>query len=167
MNIEILEKCIENGNYLLDFEEDGIGMTWGVSYFRFVIGDKSKFRNIEQFFLSTLKSKNNWTSGIYGQPKWIESVDLINWTRNLKQQNVGKIELNAFVKYSVENYQENLKYWEKENTINISKFKENTNFKKVLKITETIFPRHIINSTEIYLTESDEKYYLYEGNDQS
>ncbi|WP_136666925.1 hypothetical protein [Flavobacterium sp. H122] len=93
MRIERLKYYINKNNFNLDFETNGIGMTWGVSYVRLTIGAKSKFENIEHFFFSTLKSEVNQTSGIYGQPTWAEKTDLNKWAENLKVKEIKNEDL--------------------------------------------------------------------------
>jgi len=62
MDFKILEKIIDDNNQNVNFETDGINMTWLVSYIRFTVAEKTKFENIEHFFVSTLKSDKNMTS---------------------------------------------------------------------------------------------------------
>jgi hypothetical protein len=167
MNLERLEKYIDTNNFNLGFETDGVGMTWGVSYIRFTVGDKSKFDSIEHFFFSTLKSDKNQTSGIYGQPTWTDRTNLKEWAKNLKIKEVKNEELTQFIIASIKDIEENLKYWIKENSIDSSVLNASKKYGKCLLVNETISPRHYINSTDTYLTDDETKYYCFEGHWES
>ena len=167
MNINILEKHIDNNNYNLDFETDGIGMTWGVSYVRLAIGQKSKFENIEHFFYSTLKSDKNMTSRIYGGPTWEQRTSIKEWASNLKITSIKDEALIQFIESSIKDINENLQYWSTENTINISSLDSSKKYEKCFLINETISPRHHINSTDTYLTNDESFYYYIEGHWES
>lgn len=167
MNLEILEKYVGSNNYHLDFLTDGIGMTWGVSYVRLTVGEKRKFDNIEHFFFSTIMSEKNMTSGIYGQPTWINKVDLKEWAKKLKVKEIDKEEITQFINLSLNEIKENEKYWPDENTIDISFLDVTKEYNKPLLINETIFPRHYINTTDIYLTSDYDYYYYFEGHWES
>jgi hypothetical protein len=167
MKIERLKEYINKNNFNLDFETDGIGMTWGVSYVRLTIGIKRKFENIEHFFFSTLKSKKNQTSGIYEQLTWAEKTDLSNWSENLKIKEVKIEELIKFIDSSINDIKENEKYWIIENTIDTSFFDSNKKYETILLINETVYPRHHINTTDMYLTIDNYYYYYFEGHWES
>lgn len=167
MNLELLEKYIDNNNYNLDFETDGIGMTWGVSYVRVAIGRKSKFDTIEHFFFSTLKSDKNTTSQILGQPIWSERTNLKEWALNLKINEIKKEEIIRFIETSKTELQENLKYWASENSIDISFLDIVKEYEECLLINETVSPRHFINTTDTYLAIDKHNYYYFEGHYES
>lgn len=167
MNIERVKNDINQNNFNLDFETDGIGMTWGVSYVRLTIGIKSKFENIEHFFFSTLKSEKNQTSGIVGQPTWAEKTDLIQWSENLKIEEIKKEELIQFIDGSIKGILEHEKYWLKENSIDLGLLDISKAYGECFLIHETFSPRHFINSTDIYLTSDESNYYCFEGHWES
>ncbi|MFD2943207.1 hypothetical protein [Flavobacterium notoginsengisoli] len=167
MNIEQLVKYISQNNYNLDFETDGIGMTWGVSYVRLTIGLKSKFENIEHFFFSTLNSDQNMTSGPLGGPIWSERTDLKEWANNLKISEVKKEVIVQFIEASKTEIQENLKYWIVENTLEAIFLDTSKEYEECLLINETLSPRHYINTTDIYLATDKYNYYLFEGHYES
>lgn len=97
MNKEVLKEYAKKNYFNLDFETNGIGMTWGVSYIRMTVGLKSKFENLEHFFFSTLKLEKNQTSNIYGQPTWADRTELQDWVENLKIKEVKHDELIHFI----------------------------------------------------------------------
>jgi hypothetical protein len=167
MNLQKLEKYIDSNNYNLDFETDGIGMTWGVSYVRLVIGLKSKFENMEHFFLSTIKSDENMTSGVLGQPTWIERTDLKEWAINLKITKVKNEDIVQFIEASKTEIKENLKYWETENSIETSFLDPSKEYEECLLINETFSPRHYINTTDTYLAIDKHNYYCFIGHYES
>lgn len=167
MNLERLEKHIDKNNYNLDFETDGIGMTWGVSYVRLTIGLKSKFENMEHFFFSTLKSDKNMTSGVSSGPTWLERTDLKEWALNLKTTEIKKENILQFIEASKIEIQENLKYWTAENTIETSFLDTSKEYEDCLLIKETFSPRHYINTTDIYLAIDKDNYYCFEGHYES
>ncbi|MES2515649.1 MAG: hypothetical protein V4580_15950 [Bacteroidota bacterium] len=167
MNIDILKTHIHNNNYNLDFETDGIGMTWGVSYVRLAIGQKSKFENIEHFFYSTLKSNKNMTSGIYGSPTWEQRTTIKEWASKLKITDIKKEDLTQFIESSIKGINENLQHWSTENTINMRCLDSSKKYENCFLINETISPRHYINSTDTYLTNDESYYYYIEGHWES
>lgn len=167
MNLALLEKYINQNNCNLDFETDGIGMSWGVSYIRLTVGQKSKFESMEQFFYSTLKSDKNMTSGIYGELAWEERTDIHEWARNLKITDKTNEELIQFIKDSIKDINENLKYWSTTTTINTSFLDVSKKYEKIFLVNEIVSPRHGINTTDMYLTTDENYYYYIEGHWES
>ncbi len=167
MNLEQLEKYIVDNNYSIDFETDGIGYTWGVSYVRLTIGLKSKFENIEHFFFSTLNSDQNMTSGIAAGSTWLEKTDLKEWASNLNIAEIKKENIIQFIEAEKKEIQENLKYWAEENTIETSFLDSSKEYEECLHIKETFSPRHYINTTDIYLAMDKHNYYYFEGHYES
>jgi hypothetical protein len=164
---ETIEEYIDNDYWNFDFEHDGIGMTWGVSYIRLVVGEKSKFDNIEHFFFSSIKSDKNMTSGIFGGLAWEERTNIKKWTKNLIVPEILNEDLIKFIESSVIGINENLKYWANENSIDISLLDSSKKFEKCLLIKETFSPRHYINTTNTYLTYDRDNYFYIEGHWES
>src|SRR3954471_7100750 len=120
MNIEMLEEYIDKNKYCLEFETDGVGFTWGISYIRLTVGQKSKFDNIEHFFFSALKSEKNITSGIFGGPSWEARTNIKEWAKGLQVVDVSIQDLLDFINNSIKEITENLKDWENENSIEMA-----------------------------------------------
>ncbi len=85
-----------------------------------VVGLKSSFKNIEQFFYSTIKSPNNNSSGIYGQPPWLERTDLKLWAAHLEITPINRERLVQFIESAKKEINEYMYSWIQENSIDIS-----------------------------------------------
>ena len=167
MRTKLLVDFIKKESYNLDFELDGVGMTWGVSYIRFVIGNKMKFESLEHFFYSTLRSEGNMTSVVQGGETWEKRTDLRRWAIGLKVEPVLSENLVDLIRDSVREIADNLKHWTTENTVDVSQLILPDNFDSCWIIKETLYPRHYINTTETYLAVTNEKYYCIEGHWES
>lgn len=167
MNLKNLESYIDAKNYNLDFETDGIGWTWGVSYVRLTVGQKSKFETLEHFFFSTIMSNKNITSSINGKLNWIDNTDLKEWAKNLNVRQIKPEELNLFIVSSLHDINENLKYWTAENCIDTSFLDASKEYDNCFLVNETISPRNYINTTDVYLTSDNNHYYCFEGHWES
>ena len=167
MKKERLLDIIKSGLYNTDFEVDGVGMTWGVSYVRFVIGQKSNYNDVEHFFYSTIKSNRNMTSMVQGGQSWDKRVDIEKWALGLTFESIPNLSFISFIESSIKEINANLHDWTEENTIDISKLTFPNQFDNCLILRETTYPRHIINSTQTYLGETPNKYYCVEGHWES
>ena len=163
----ILIETINKNNYNLDFDVDGVGMTWGVSYVRFVIGDKLKFESIEHFFFSTLKSKGNITSMLGGGKTWTQRADLTRWANGLTIESIDDSTVVNFIDSSIREINEHVTNWTEETTINTSTLNLPKTFDQCWFLRETVDTRHYINSTQIYLVVSADKYLYIEGHWES
>ncbi|MCE2996845.1 MAG: hypothetical protein ACK5RG_21815 [Cyclobacteriaceae bacterium] len=163
----ILIETINKNNYNLDFEVDEVGMTWGVSYVRFVIGDKLKFESIEHFFFSTLKSKGNITSMLGGGKTWTERADLTRWANGLTIESIDDLTVIKFIDSSIREINEHATNWTEETTVNTSTLNLPKTFDQCWFLRETVDTRHYINTTQIYLAVSADKYLYIEGHWES
>lgn len=167
MDKEVLLETINRNEYKLDFDVDGVGMTWGISYIRFVIGDKLKFNNLEHFLFSTIKSANNKTSRLAGGKTWEERADLTRWTNGLTIEAIQGSTVIDFIDSSIKEIGYHATDWDEENTINTLTLKLPTMFEQCWLLKETLDTRHYINSTEMYLAISVDKYVYVEGHWES
>ena len=167
MEKRILIETINKNDYKLDFDVDGVGMTWGISYVRFVIGDKLKFASIEHFFFSTLKSKANITSMLGGGKTWEERADLTRWANGLTIDSIDDSTVVNFIDSSIREVSEHARNWTEETTINTTTLNLPKTFDQCWFLRETVDTRHYINSTQIYLAVSADKYLYIEEHCES
>ncbi|CAM1367669.1 hypothetical protein TPENAI_60264 [Tenacibaculum litopenaei] len=104
------------------FTCDEIGMTWQVSYVRFVVGEKVDFDSLEHFYWSILNSENNVSSGYVGELEWIDRVNISEWISHLKIESVEKHLLDEEVKSTlkeIDREEDNREEFERINKANL------------------------------------------------
>lgn len=125
MRKDWLLSCIEEGTLVDDFEVSGFGFTWGLSFIKFAIGAKDRFKNAEHFVYSALHKEE-----MRSQPSefsWDDSDKLKRWVDGLIVKEIATGRVVGFMKDSVDEIRQYLHYWEGENTIDTSlvEFPEN------------------------------------------
>jgi len=144
------------------FETDGIGLTWGISYARFVTGERAKFQSIEHFFYCAVKSPQNMSSSIAGGLSWEERVDMEAWITGLTVKSATPESMLSQMKNALVEIANHLHHWTQENTLETSTIVVPKDFRHCYLVHETVQPRCYINTTQVYLGERDSLFYMLE-----
>jgi hypothetical protein len=157
-----LIKCIKNKEPKFNFDFDELGMTWQISYVRFVGGDKKQFNSIEYFYFSLIKSINNVTSNIFGSLEWKYKVDLLNWAANLEIEQIETKDFDIDLYEAFKELSENENKWEESERIDKSKIKIPNGLLNCWTIKETKELRHPVGLTWSKIVETAESFFYLE-----
>jgi len=146
-----------------EFSFDEVGMTWQVSFVRYVSAPICVFKSIEDFFICLIKYGNNMTTSYIGKPEWIETVNLIDWVEHLK---IEKIPCEKFVDELDDAFREldeEEHNWEESERIDRTIVKTpNDKILQCWKVEETDFLRNPVGATWSFIAQSNTDFFYLE-----
>ncbi len=158
-----LRNIIQADNINSNFIYDELVMTWQISYVRFVCGEKSNFKGIEDFYWNLMRCNKyvNQICFLNNKQKWYKSIDKIVWLNCLYIEEVD-------AKLISEEIEEALIEIKEEEHNHEKKYKINHNIKfprKVLKcwnVRETKQSRLQYGLTWSLIAECENEYFYIE-----
>ena len=149
------------------FEYDKTGMTWGISHVRFVLGKRSNFNSIEDFFKEIMLNEKTLKLAELNNVRWEKNIDFTEWIKGLELSSANFGILKSWIKGSLDDVEEYSNDWIDYLPFKINDFHLPINCKNVIQIKETIFPRFAINTYTGFICENEEFYFFFEDQIES
>ncbi|QCE42758.1 hypothetical protein [Psychroserpens sp. NJDZ02] len=163
MQKNIIKHYFDKNQPNLNFEFDEIGMTWQVSFVRYVGASKTNFDSIEDFFYCLIKSGNNMTTNYVGKPEWKDSTNIENWIGNLDIIKLSKDSFQNEFNDAFRELDDEENNWEESERIDRTKIiLPNDNIISCWRIEETADFRNPVGSTWSFIAESKNEFLYIE-----
>lgn len=167
MKIEILKNEFKKGYENLEMEYDKVLMTWGVSHYRFVKGQKVIFSSMEQFFKEVMLSPEGLEGSVGDEIPWNQRTNFTNFINGLTIMNSDELILSNWLRIALKEGKEYEKDWQDVNKKGFDGLELPNKHENVLKIEETESPRFYINTYTGFVSENNLEYFFFEDQSES